>query len=106
MQAAPRVLVERIGVLLEVRDQRGAVRAALVGLAEAVELEANVARRRRGRGRCQQRAAHQDLLGIDVGAGVAERLDVDLVELAIAALLRPLVAEHRRPSLHRRSGPL
>ena len=29
------------------------------------------------------------------GPGEAQRLDVDLVELAVAALLRPLVAEHR-----------
>ena len=35
---------------LEVRDQPGAMRAALVGLAEAVDLEANVARRRPDRG--------------------------------------------------------
>ena len=31
MQAAPRVFVERVGVLLEVRDQRGAVRARSAG---------------------------------------------------------------------------
>ena len=49
------VLVERVGVLLEVGDQRGAVGAALVGLAEAVDLEANVACRRRGRGRAAAR---------------------------------------------------
>jgi hypothetical protein len=38
-----RVLVELVGVLLEVGDQRLAVRLALVGLAQAVELEAHVA---------------------------------------------------------------
>ncbi len=38
---------------------------------------------------------HHDLLGIDVRAGEAERFDVELVELPIAALLRPLMAEHR-----------
>jgi hypothetical protein len=94
VQAAPRVLVERVGMLLEVGDQRGAVRAALVRLAEAVDLEANVAALDQAEV-LPERAAHQDLLGVDVRAGVAERLDVDLVELAVAALLRPLVAEHR-----------
>ena len=50
-----------------------------------------------------QRAHHQDHLGVDVRAGKAERLDVELVELAVAALLRPLVAEHRphRPQAQR-----
>ena len=35
------------------------------------------------------------MLGIDVGPVEAERLDVDLVELAVAPPLRPLVPEHR-----------
>ena len=91
-------------MLLEVRDQRGAVRAALVGLAEAVELEAHVAPSTRPRSR-QQRAAHQDQLGVDVRPGEAERLDVELVELAIAALLRPLVAEHRARCTTGACGP-
>ncbi len=93
VQAAPRILVERIGVLLQVRDQPGAMRAALVGLAEAVDLEANVVADDETEV-LEQRAAHQDLLGVDIGPGVAEGFDVDLVELAIAALLRPLVPEH------------
>ena len=36
-----------------------------------------------------------DVLGIDVRAGEAERLDADLVKLPVASLLRSLVAEHR-----------
>ena len=43
---------------------------------------------------------HRDLLGVDVRAGEAERLDVELMELAIAALLRTLVAEHRSRRPH------
>ena len=93
MQAALRVFVERIGMALEVRDQRGAMRGALGRLAQAVELEPHVAAFDEAEV-AQQRAAHQDLLGVDVGPGEAERLDVDLVELAVAALLRPLVAKH------------
>ncbi len=42
-----------------------------------------------------QRAGQQDQFGIDVRAGEAQRLDADLVELAVAAALRTLVAEHR-----------
>ena len=38
------------------------------------------------------------MLGVDVGAGKAQRLDVELVKLAVAAPLRPLVAEHRAGS--------
>ena len=44
---------------------------------------------------CHRRAVIAISLGVDVRTGKAERLDVDLVELAIAALLRPLVPEHR-----------
>ena len=67
---------------------------ALGRLAEAVQLEPDVPALDQAEV-APERAAHQDLLGVDVRAGVAERLDVDLVELAVAALLRPLVAEHR-----------
>ncbi len=42
-------------------------------------------------------------LGIDRRSGIADRLDVELPELAIAARLRTVVAEHRpdRRQLHR-----
>ena len=40
------------------------------------------------------------LLGVDVRPGEAQRLDVELVELAVAALLRALVAEHRPGEPH------
>ena len=39
---------------------------------------------------------HDDALGVRRGIGGAEPLDADLVELAQAALLRALAAEHRR----------
>ena len=53
--------------------------------------------------------AELDDLGVDRRARVADRLDVELPELAVAARLRPVVAEHRpglgqldrlRPGLH------
>ena len=46
------------------------------------------------------RAQHHHLLGVDVRAREAERLDVELVELPVAALLRALVAEHRSGEPH------
>ncbi len=49
---------------------------------------------------CHSRAQHHDLLGVDVGPGKAQRLDVELVKLAVAALLRALVAEHRARGPH------
>ena len=78
-------------VLLEVLHQRGAVRAPLFGLAQAVEFQPHL-------GQAQvapQRARHQDHLGIDIRPGKAQRLDADLVELPVAAALRLLVPEHR-----------
>ena len=48
---------------------------------------------------------HHDLLGVDVRAREAERLDVELVELAVAALLRALV-RNIGPAVHTRCGPL
>ena len=53
--------------------------------------------------------AELDDLGVDGRPGIADRLDVELPELAVAAGLRPVVAEHRsglgqldrlRPGLH------
>ena len=86
----------------EVLDERVSVGAPLVGLAEAVDLEAHVAADDEAE-LLPERPDHQDHLGIDVRAGVAERLDVELMELAVAALLRLLVAEHRahRPQSQR-----
>jgi hypothetical protein len=53
--------------------------------------------------RLPQPRKHHDLLGVHVRPLEAERLDVELVELALAALLRALVAEHgaRGPHPHR-----
>jgi hypothetical protein len=41
-----------------------------------------------------QTRAHQDLFGINVGAGKAERFDADLMKLTITPFLRSLVPEH------------
>ena len=105
VQPALRVLVERIGVLLEVRDQRrrGARCARPAGRALLISRRTSCRRRARGP---PSSARHITICSASTsGPAIAERLDADLVELAVAALLRPLVAEHR-PAYHRRSGPL
>ena len=50
--------------------------------------------------RAPQPRQHHDLLGVDVGARESQRLDVELVELPVAAFLRALVAEHRAAGPH------
>ena len=45
--------------------------------------------------RSRMSAADRDHLDVGARLGRAQHLEVDLVELALAALLRPLVAEHR-----------
>ena len=70
---------------------------ALLAVAERVEFEPD----RADFEHVPQALGEKDQLGVDVRAGQAERLDVDLVELAIAAALRALVAEHRAPCSRR-----
>ena len=67
------------------------MRGTLFGKAERVDLELDA-------GQAEivpQALAHHDDLGIRIRTREAERLDADLVELAIAAALRTLVTEHR-----------
>ena len=90
IEATLAVLVEQLGVFLEIGDQRGAMLGALFRLAETVELQFDAVQPEVG----PQTGAHQDHFGIDIGTGIAERLDADLVELAVTPLLRPLVAVH------------
>ncbi len=96
VQPPLRVVVEQLAVPLEMRDQRArcarrssASPIELISSRDAVEPEP-----------APQPRQHHDLLGVDVGPGKAERLDVELVELAVAALLRALVAEHRPGGPH------
>ena len=91
MQAAARILVEHIHVLLQVCDQRRAVGAALVGLPQAVQFQPHVLQPQFR----PQRMRQQNDLGIGFRAGKAQRLGTDLVELAVAAALWPFMPEHR-----------
>ena len=90
VQAAACVLVELVGMLLEVGDQRRTVLAPLFRLAQAVELQPPV----RQAQLAPQRHGQQDQLGIHLRPGKAQRLGADLVELPVAAALRTLAAEH------------
>ena len=92
VQAALGILVEQVGVLLEVRDQLRRDARALGRLAQAVEFEPHVAS---GRAPSRARCASRISSASTSGPGEAQRLGADLVELAVAAALRPLVAEHR-----------
>src|SRR5579863_162911 len=90
VEAPPAVAVQRALVRLEVADQLLAVDAPRLRRAEGVDLqpypldaEPPPEPRREG-----------DQLRIDVGTGKADRFEVELIELPVTALLRPLVAEH------------
>ncbi len=91
VQPALRVGIERVGMPLEVLDQCLAMRAALVGIADRIDRERDTVEPER----TPEPRQHDDLLGVDIRAREAERLDVELMELPIATLLRALVPEHR-----------
>ena len=77
---------------LQVGHQRLPVLAPRRAVAQRVELQLN------GVGQAQlapQAGTEQNVLGVHVRAGDPKRLHADLVKLALAALLRPLVAKHR-----------
>ncbi len=84
----------------EVRPQRLDVARPVVRLAERVDEEGHLAQAEP----LEEAPAEGDHLHVDVGIVGAKDLDVDLVELAVAAPLRLLVAEHRagEPHLPRR----
>ena len=91
VQPPSRVGVEQVRVAFEMRDQRVAMSEPLGGVADRIDLQSDIGKAER----LPQAREHHDLLGVDVGTREAERLDIDLVELPIAAFLRALVAEHR-----------
>jgi len=76
----------------EVRDQRSTIRVARGHVAQRVDLEHHAACNAE---RVQDLCAASDDLGIRQRFGGAQDLHADLVELPVATLLRPLVAEHR-----------
>ncbi len=83
-----------IPVRLEMRDQRRAPGVARLRVAQRVELERDALDAERA----QQLVGEHQQLDVRRRLGGAEDLGVELVELAEAALLRTLVAEHRARS--------
>ena len=90
---------------LEVRRQLRDVRRAAGGVADRIEVDLDAAES----GVAIEARPKLDDLGVDGRPRVADRLDVELPELAVAAGLRAVVAEHRaglgqldrlRPGLH------
>ena len=79
-------------MLGEILHQRRPIGVAAVGIAQRVQLQHRL-------GLNAQRAENippaRNRLGIGQWLGGADQLAADLVELAITALLRPLVTEHR-----------
>ena len=76
----------------EIADQPVAIGVPAVRIAQRVELEAHMLGEAE---RAQNLGAERDHLDVGERLRRADHLDVDLVELAQAPLLRPLVAEHR-----------
>jgi hypothetical protein len=89
--AALAVRTQRPEILAERLDQRLAEGGTARGASDRVDDELGVLDAEFG----HERPREIEDLGIDGGVGHAEHLDVELVELAVASLLRPLVPEHR-----------
>ncbi len=90
LQAPQAVLVQAPAMLFQVGHQGRAVVAARFQRAQGIELQGHIAQAEFA----PHARRHEDQFRVDVGAGHAEHLDTDLVKLAVAALLRPLMAEH------------
>jgi len=91
MQPALAVGIELVAMLFQIGDQVGTMAGAFIRLAEGIDFQLDA-------GQAEvvpQASAHEDLLRVNIRSGIAERLHAHLVELAVAAFLRPLVAEHR-----------
>ena len=82
---------EGAGVRLEVGAQSLEIGRAALAVADRIQVDGHVGHAARG----VEAQAELDQLRVDRRTGVADGLDVPLPELAIAARLRPIVAEHR-----------
>src|SRR5207244_5295167 len=72
-------------------DELGAIRSALFRIANRIQMQSDAVEPETA----PQTRQHDDLLHVDVRAGEAQGLDVILMKLAVASLLRTLVAQHR-----------
>ena len=90
-EAPQAVGIEARLVRREVFDQLFAIDAPRSRRAERIQVQLDPLQAQRA----QQARAEHDQLRVDVGTRKAERLRIELIELAEAPRLRPLVAEHR-----------
>ena len=92
-------VVERLDLLFEVLDELAAIARALIQRSDRVHLQAYAFKTQL----FPERGGHDDDFRIDVRPREPQRLDAELVELAVAAFLRALVAVHRArvPEAHR-----
>ena len=98
VQPAPRVVVERRSRCAR-SSAISSARCARRSSRSPIELICSAMPSARPE-RPPQPREHHHLLGVDVRAREAERFDVELVELPVAALLRALVPEHRPAGPH------
>ena len=89
LQPPSTLLAQAAQVLLEVLLQQPDVARPAGRVPDAVEVQAQAAQAERG----VQAPLQCDQLRVERGVRLADRLDVELVELAVAALLRPVVAK-------------
>ncbi|MNC35159.1 hypothetical protein D3C75_836320 [compost metagenome] len=92
LQAALAVFVQLLQARREELDQRITVACTGFAGAQAVEFQLD---RVLDAQQAPQAPGQHDQLGVDVRTVEVEHFHADLVELAVAALLRALVAEHR-----------
>ena len=82
--------IEQIDVFFEISNQLCTMTSAFVQLPKRIQLQLDAVQSKV----IPKTGAHQNLLGVNIGAGIAEGLDADLIELAITPFLWPLMAEH------------
>ena len=99
MQAALGLVVQRAEIGLIVRNQLGAVCGALFHVAQRVDFKTNVVDPKRAK----NPRRHDHDLSVNVRPVKAKTLHIELTELTLTALLRPLMAEHlsHRINAHR-----
>ena len=90
LQALLRVFGQLAAMRLEMVDQRGAPCLTAVAVAQRVELQRHAIGNTQ---LVQQLVGHRQQFHIGLRLGGTDDLRIDLVELAIAALLRPFVTE-------------
>jgi len=83
--------VQQIEMLFKVVHQPRTMASAILGAAQRVDFQRHVFEAKP----LPQACGHDDLLGVDIRPREAQGFHTNLMKLAVASLLRALVAEHR-----------